>query len=285
MKHFIVKLIAAITILLLYGCDTGDDLCNDATNSPLVVEGWIEEGEAPVVIVTHAADLTVDEPSFDNLVEKWCRVSIFDGDQQYVLTSHFNNAYMPPVIYTTSRLKGKKGHSYRLTVETTEDTLTAQSTILTAPKIERLEAEKVDGNDSLYSVKVFLTDIKADEYIKIFVKTLPDEGRYYPSFLGTVCGRDYNPEKGIVVTRGKRVQTDDDAVKNFSHYFKIGQTVIVHVCSMDRTMYDFWKIYDSNISLNENLFFTFAENLPTNINGGLGYFAAYGMSEGVLRIR
>lgn len=285
MRQLATTLLLHLLALLFYGCEKSDDLFDETHHQPLVVEGWIEEGEAPIVIVTHAADLTADNPSFDDLVEKWCRVSIFDGDQQYVLTSHYNDTYMPPVIFTTSRLKGKKGHTYRLMVETTDDTVTAQSAILPAPKIVRLEPEKVEGTDSLYSIRAFLSGVESDEYIKFFVKTLPDEGRFYPTFLGTIAGSDYNPELGVILTKGKRVQIDDDAVKDFSHYFKYGQTAVVHVCSLERNIYDFWKIYDSNISLSDNIFFTFAENLPTNIAGGLGYFAAYGMDERGVRIR
>jgi len=38
------------------------------------------------------------------------------------------------------------------------------------------------------------------------------------------------------------------------------------------------------VLMSGNLFFTFADNCPTNIDGGLGYWAAYGSSLSIINI-
>ena len=121
-----------VVSLCMAGCvDDGPEMPDGPM--PLVVEGWIEEGLAPVVMVTRAVDLTTDTASFDGFVEKWARVSIYDGDERYVLTGSVNRDYMPPFIYTSSRLRGQTGHTYRLVVETESDTVEAETTMLPSP--------------------------------------------------------------------------------------------------------------------------------------------------------
>ncbi len=244
---------------------------------PLVVEGWIEEGQAPVVMLTHAVDLTADVASFDDFVEKWARVSIFDGDTRYILTGRINNAYTPSFVYTSSRLKGRIGHTYRLVVETETDTLEASATMLPRPELVRLEAVAVEGADSMYTIRAFVDDILPDGYYKLFSRDFSQDERYYATFTGTFAGYSYDPAEGIVVTRGIH-STFEDA-DTFSHYYKAGSRVTVKACSIEPEIYDFWRVYDSSVSLSGNLFFTFAENCPSNIIGGLGYWAAYGTSQ------
>ncbi|MDE7343627.1 MAG: hypothetical protein K2N19_06400 [Muribaculaceae bacterium] len=76
-------------VLLPVGCDDTDTPSIDADEMPLVVEGWIAENETPVVMVTHAIPLDADITDFSTVVERWCRVSIFDNEQQYMLTAIF----------------------------------------------------------------------------------------------------------------------------------------------------------------------------------------------------
>ncbi len=270
--------------LLMIACETVDEPSVDSASIPFVVEGWIEEGQPPVVIVTHAVDLTVDEPSFENFVEKWCRVSIWDGERQYMLTSRINNDYTPSMIFTNSRLKGQVGHTYRLVVECEDRTLASTATMLPAPKFDGLIAERVAHSDSLYYLRGYVSPETADDCFKFFVKTLSEGGRYFPSFLGTISARDYDTTGGVVITRGKRAELDDDSAEEFTHYFKSGDLVLVRVCSLEPAIYDFWHAYDSNTYLSNNLFFTFGENLPSNIDGGLGYFAAYGSRERLISL-
>ncbi len=285
MRINLLTLIALLTIVpfLISSCENSDIEPLDPTDLPIVVEGWIEEGEAPVVMVTHSVDLTGDSPDFDDFVEKWCRVSIYDNDRQYLLTGRINNAYLPQLIFTHGRLRGQQGHTYRLVVEAYDRTLTATGTIQPAPALDSLRAEPLAGADSLYAIRAYVSPGECP-YMKFFTKTLGTESRLYPAFLSTVSAEDYKPGQGVSLTRGKRTELNDSTAAEFSHYFHSGDVVLVHACSVEADVFRFWQVYDAHVSLSENLFFSFGGNLPGNIDGGAGYFAAYGRAEGVIAI-
>lgn len=277
----VLYLIIIAAMLCTAGCVDDGPAMPDGP-MPLVVEGWIEEGMAPIVMVTRAVDLTTDTASFDGFVEKWARVSIYDGEERYMLTGRINHDYMPPFIYTTSRLRGQLGHTYRLVVETETDTVEAETTMLPSPSISRIECNPVTGSDSLYSLVAYVDGVESGGYYKFFSRTIGLESRYYGTFLGTFSAEAYDNSKGWVITRGVHSGYDDES--DFSHYFGEGAHVSVNLSAIDRRLYDFWNAYDSNVSLSQNLLFTFAGNCPTNIVGGLGYWAAYASNRRTVKI-
>lgn len=184
-------------VTLLVSCEDPDIRQNG--EMPMVVEGWINEGEPPVVIITRAVDLTADAPSIENTVEKWCRVSVFDNGIRHVLAGKLNDSYTPSFIYTDSRLKGQKGHTYRLQIECGYKTYTAEQTLLPSPKIERVEPRKVTGSDTLYMLQLFLKDLPGDGHYRIFTRTFGKESRFFSSFLGSGDNSTYDPEKASVL--------------------------------------------------------------------------------------
>lgn len=289
MKKSVLYIIFFIAFLSLSACEDQDPTASGDT-MPIVVEGWIENGGSPVVIVTHAVNLTADSVSFDNFIEKWCRVSVYDGDTRYLLTGTVNKDYTPSFIFTSSPLKGKTGHSYRLMIEFEDRIIESTSAIMDAPVISRLEPIAVESNDTLFSIRAFVSGIVPERHYKVFVKSGKEDTRYYGSFLGTFSGNEYDDSKGLTITKGIHAVYDEDT---FSHYFSKGDVVRVKIASMQPEMYNFWKIYDNNVSLSNNLLFTFTSNLPTNLimtNSGadiptpLGYWAAYGISESAIRL-
>ncbi|MDE6040039.1 MAG: DUF4249 domain-containing protein [Muribaculaceae bacterium] len=284
MKH-LIYLLLLLGILVPAGCEQRDEPTLNPADIPLVVEGWIEEGKAPVVMVTHAANLTGNVPSLDSLIEKWCRVIIYDNDVPYILTSRKNDAYLPPIIFTSTRLKGKPGHTYRLTVETDDRTVSATAFMLPAPELDSVRVVPVEGNDSLFSLRAYLHNPERGTYYKYFLKTIPGEQRSYPAFMGNVSADSYNPAEGTSLTRGRRAALNDSTSSEFLHYFKKGDRVLVTCASLEPEIYDLWRVYDANVSFSDNIFFTFTSNLPSNIEGGLGYFAAYGTTEKAVIVR
>lgn len=251
-------------------------------NPPLVVEGWIERGEAPVVMVTRAVDMTSDSPSFDDLVEKWCRVSIFDNGTQHILSGKIDKDYTPSFIFTSSRLRGEPGHTYMLRIETETDTIESTSTLAATPIIESITPILIEDSDSLFRLNMKIKNIDPQAYYKVFTKTNGLESRFFGAFLGTFSGNDYDEENGFDITRGVHSSYDDD---RFNHYFQKGDRVTVKLCTMEQSLFDFWKVYDNNVSLSGNLFFTFAENCPHTFSNALGYWAAYGMSRYSITVR
>ena len=87
----------------------------------LVVEGWIENGAAPVVMLSESIPVVDNqEISPSDMLEriaKWAKVTVSDGTRTEVLTGMTDPDYFPPYVFTSGRMKGEVGKTYTLTVE------------------------------------------------------------------------------------------------------------------------------------------------------------------------
>lgn len=256
----------------------------DAGDSPLVIEGWIEDGAAPVVMVTHAVDLLAGVDDFDGCVEKWARVSVDDGDGPVLLNAKIDHNYFPPLIYTSSRIKGVAGKTYVLKVETEDKTVTAVTEIPKATRLKKFITTRCEGTDSLYSLSALVNvDPEQEGYYKFLVKVNSGETRYYSSFLGTFMASDYDPEEGWQVQRGIH---DTAAGNTFTPHYHVGDTVAVKFCTMERQGYDYWTAYENVVSFGNNLLFPAHKECRGNISeGGRGYWLGYGVSYGRIVIK
>lgn len=261
-------------ILLFAGCDD-EPRPSRPGRMPLVVEGWIEEGERPVVIITRAIDLTRPMDSLENYVEKWCRVSIDDGEQRYFLTARINHDYIPSFIYTTNRLRGRRGIDYKLVIETEDDTLTAITSIQPSVRIDSVKVARTANSDTLYQINVFAGGIvDGSGYYKFFSRVVNKERRYYSSFLGTFESSVYDAEVGYSVSKGIHNTFEGD--QKFSPFYCKGDTVDVKLCRLSEEQFRFWTVYENSVSLSGNAFFNVAHDCPSNISGALGYWFGYG---------
>ena len=66
MKRIIYILCALALVASLWGCADDEPELRDDAEMPIVVEGWIENGAYPMVIITRAIDLTKPMDSLDN---------------------------------------------------------------------------------------------------------------------------------------------------------------------------------------------------------------------------
>lgn len=281
----LTTLVVGALLLLPVGCDDTDTPSSDADEMPLVVEGWIAEDETPVVMVTHAIPLDADITDFSTVVERWCRVSIFDNEQQYMLTARMNDSYIPSLIYTSARLRGKEGHTYRLLVETDTRSASAEVTMPMREKMTmQLKAEPVEGIDTLYRVRAFVDNLQPDGCYKFYVRGMNTDSRLYPAFMGNLTAADYDPEQGREISRGIHALFNSDEEDSFTHYFHPGETVMVQLCRIAPEVFNFWQVYDANVSLSNNLFFTFTSDCPGNITGAKGYFSPHCATTSSIRI-
>ena len=263
--------IIALLPLLACCCDPAED--SNGKTPPLVVEGWIEDDGYPVVMVTRAVDLQGEVQDFDKCVEKGCRVSVSDGTQTVLLSGRIDNTYMPPFIYTTTKMKGEIGKTYHLKVETEKECVEADAQLLPYNLIRRLEAVRCEDSDTLYRVVAY-ADIDKDKNYKFFSRVMNNERRFYSSFIGTFEGRTYDAERGFDVMKG----IHDTYNASYTPYYHRGDTVRVKLCTLTPEIYAFWRAYENTVSMSKNMFFTSVEGCPSNIPGALGYWAAYGYS-------
>ena len=84
----------------------------------LVVEGWIDDGDFPTVFVTTSLPFTTSDTTDVDLVQhvlKWATVTVSDEEKSVVLTGRVMKHQTPPYGFTTTRIMGRSGHTYKLT--------------------------------------------------------------------------------------------------------------------------------------------------------------------------
>lgn len=273
-KHIITGgLILAASAALASGCDHGLDV---EGGGELVVEGWIDSGQYPVVKLTRTVSVGSEYQSTDNLedcVEQWARVTVSDGGREVTLIGHRDDSHFPPYVYTTSDMLGVPGRTYTLTVDCLDGThAEAQTTIPQPAAIDSFAIERVSVADTLRQVYAYVRDDGTkDGGYKLFTYVYGEEKGFMSAYLG-ISAADRLPDgRRMAVSRGRQNLTSD-----FTPYFAVGDTVMVKLARIDETAYRFWRDFEDMVTLSRNPFFPVTNNLHSSITGGLGYWFGYG---------
>jgi len=241
----------------------------------LVVEGWIEDGGYPIVMVTGSVTPSTEYRSMEDLQEyimKWAKVSISDSDTTVVLLGMPDKNYFPPYIFTTAWIKGEAGKTYDLKVEIKNRTATATTTVTPPEPITGLKAYPVEDSDSLYTIAVKLSNQSHHgKYYKIFTKIEGEETTFRPAFPGSIDGNSLIDDAEISIVQGVSIEQ-----RTHNALFKKGSTVHVKFCTMDTQSWLFWTGFDDITVTEGSPFFPVYDNPVTNITGGLGYWSGYG---------
>ena len=196
--------ILCLLTVTLVACD--DDIFGNS-QSQMVVDGWIEDGGFPIVIITQTLPITEDFVSVNNLgdyIVKWAKVTVSDGVDSVVLTGKYDNNYFPPYIYTTGRMRGKAGHTYYLTIKENDNIVRSVTTIpVNAPDVD-FKVEMRSSNDSLYQITACLSDSNEQaDYYQIFSRVGVNTSQYSAAFLGSLSDATLGDYAEIRGYRGK----------------------------------------------------------------------------------
>lgn len=264
-----------IVCLCCFGCT---DAKIPAAESGLVVEGWIENGRHPVVIVTTSVPTTTEyqdwESLYDHLV-RWAKVTISDGEQSVVLTGKYSDDYFPPYIYTTARIMGEVGKTYWLTVEYEGMVATAVTTI---PEPVELEYVKVKAVEAGYKIVAGIRDDKTvKNYYRFFSMVEGADSTYVPSLLGLIDDSVLTDDVNEAFVNGAYKAMTDSISRSPIQYLK-DDVVRIRFCNMDEQVFNYWMDYDDIASLAANPFFPVNKRIRSNVSSGMGCWAGYGSS-------
>ena len=281
------RLLPILLILLLVACQDDEE---NSLQSSCVVEGWIEDGGFPIVKLTQSMPVYTDRRrtslnSLDQYVIKWARVTISDGSQTVTLTGKMDGDYFPPYVYTTTSLRGKAGRTYTLTVyRDDEPPIIAQTTIpeKKGTLIDSLTFEPVSTSDTLFQVFAHVTiQPQPVTYYRIYVNPdLNSSQDFLPSLLG-VMRSDMISNGRISVNQGRAnirlAENIEDIGKNnsYSPYFTYGDTVMVRLCQIDSTAYEYWRSYEDMLSLSTTPLFPTTVNMPMPIPNIYGFWQGW----------
>jgi hypothetical protein len=279
-KGYCIIIIGVIIFALLIRCSTEPEFKLKEYESKLVIDGWIEQGEFPRVILSNSASYfsIVDSTVIRNLVETKAKVTVSNGVQEEVLTLKRDNRYFPPYVYQGTELRGEVGMTYTLTIELRGKKYTSVTTIPQPPAFNELWFQTIEGKDSLGYIYGRLTDDPAIEnYYRTFTQRKNKDQRYVPVYLSTVGDQSFNGKPFIFsLLRGPDSFTNviDDL------YFKKGDTVNIKFCSIDRGHFDFWRTLERELYVVGNPFASSGNEILSNIDNGtaLGVWGGYGVT-------
>lgn len=265
-----------LVTFILFGCR--EDIQYGADE--IVVEGWIESGAGPVVILSRTLTVTTQEEvnEDDSFVLPWGKVTVSDGVESVILTGDYDERYFPPYIYSTSRIKGIPGRTYYLTVEYADRVVTAQTTIPEVDSLEALTVTPCAEVDSMYQITAYYDDNPATkDYYMFLARVFNRETRYYPANLGLADDEKLTLHNQQVVQPGNHSLTN--VGKKYRPFYHRNDSVQIKFARVDATTYAIHKAYSDMDILNTNALFTSDVSMPTNINGGLGFWCGYAVTK------
>ena len=221
---------------------------------------------------------TIDSASIFNIIIQDAVVVVNDGVIYDTLKKTINLNYFPPIFYQGTKIKGKIGKTYSLTVNAKGNKYTAITTIPDTVHVDTLWFKVEPGQDSLGYVWATFTDPpQPGNYYRVFTKRQTKDKIFAPMLFSSVYPDSYFNGQTFTFSIERGETFYNPAVNDPTlGYFKIGDTIIIKACTIDKATYDFWRSAEANIYGGGDPFMN-PEQVVTNINGGgLGVWSGYG---------
>lgn len=301
-------------MLLFTSCTK--DITVDLPTYPdqLVVEGTIEPGTPPFVILTHTQSYfaPTDINSIASMFVTGATVTVTTDGNVWTLDQICSNLLDSTTLAAASEATGLNpallaaaniciytslnpahvgviGKTYRLDVSVDGKSLSAVSSIPNPVPLDSVWfklALQTPGDDSLGYAWARITDpdTLGNSY-RWMAKRINHRANgqtmddYYISPLGSTYNDKYVNGLTFDFTENRGSEfyaghPEDDNAE--AGFFKVGDTIAVKALSIGKKEYDFYSSYDSNVGTTGDLFSTPA-NVKTNITGGLGIWAGRGV--------
>ncbi|OSZ79792.1 hypothetical protein CAP36_00570 [Chitinophagaceae bacterium IBVUCB2] len=279
-------LLAVITSLLFFSaCERVVEFELNDVSPKLVVEGTIENNEAPVIYLSksQAYFSSIDLNTLANSFVRNAEVYVSNG-----ITTHKLKEYTVPLgpginFYYYSNDPASpataffgeinKQYSLRIVAEGKEYTATTWITDTTR-RIDSLYWKPAPAGNPAEKVAVMIkaTDKPGfGDYVRYFTKR--NSEIFYPGFNSVyddqvIDGSTYN----VQVERG--IPRTGSTPEGYS-FFDKGDTVTLKLSNIDKATYDFWRTMEFTYASVGNPFSS-PTKVISNINGGgLGYFGGY----------
>ncbi len=274
-----------VIMLLLVSCEKDINLVPDASTPKLVVDAEIENGLAPIVILTQSTGYyaNIDSSVLNNSFIHNVSLTISNGTKTHTLKEYklpvkegFIYYYSNDPTNASSAFMGEFGKQYILKVNYNNSNYTAITQI---PNL-------VKKMDSLWSIPIY--PMADSQQVKLMTKVSDPPGlgnyiRYFTkqnsgSFLPgqnsvfddqVIDGKTYNVQVDRGVNRNLPRERD-----NYGFFLK-GDTVSVKFCNINKAGYDFWRTWEFAFSSIGNPFSSPGKVLGNIDNGALGAFTGY----------
>jgi len=274
-------------MLMLYtwliSCEKNITVSLPASKQQYVVEGYIEEGSHPYIILTKSSGFfsTIDSASLIGLVVDSAIVTVSDGS--FTDTLHFliDPFKFPYVFYRANTMVGEIGKKYDLKIITVDGEELSSSTSIGAPiSLDSTWFKIQEGMDTLGFAWAHLTDppetgncyrwmtkraTKDDDFIAPPGSVFEDRFINGKSF-------DFGYARGKIPNSEKKDDNNDE-----EGFFKVGDTIYVKFSVIDYANFLFWRTAEAQSSTGGNPFAS-PSDLKGNIQGALGVWGGYAVT-------
>ena len=283
MKRWVVFTLLAV---VFYGCEKTISFDLDKAEPVLVVDGSIENGQAPIIILSSSfnyfSELTSDllEKSFiHGAVIKLSNGSRTHQLKEYFLTNDSSNKiyyYTIDSSILATAIIGEFGKQYSLDINVGGKAYHAVTTIpMLAKKIDSLWWKLSPNNPdtSLVVLSGRTTDPPGlGNYIRYYTKV--DDGPFLPG-LNSVYDDQIIDGTTYTIEIEKGIDRNEELDPDTYSFFSKGDTATMKFCNIDKATYEFWRTMEYSYSSIGNPFSS-PTKVSGNISGGaLGYFGGY----------
>jgi hypothetical protein len=302
--------IAALT--LLQACEREITVDLPRTEARVVVEGTIETGQPPLVILSRTQNF-FDPTSLQSIAASFiseATVTVSDGTTTWTLdricSSLIPDSLLEDAAAATGidvnllananicvwtkldgSLLGQEGRSYRLDVQTDGRNLSATTTIPQAVQLDsvwfRLALQR-PNDDTLGLIWGRLSDPDTiGNCYRVLAQRInrgpngrPKDANFVAPFFSVFEDRYFNGLSfDFNFNRGALpFSTAEDDTNAERGFFKVGDTVVVKGVSIDFASYRFYNSLANNVATQGDVFSN-PSNVISNINGGLGVWSGW----------
>lgn len=295
--------IIALLALLLVSCEKDIDIDVPAVEPQIVVEGTIENGGPPIVLVSKTRGF-FEATSPEDIANSYSNeAAVFVNDQELTsicvedippeLLSQFSELVgiaaedlddLPICGYVGFDIEGAFDTSYELRIELDNQVLTA-TTKIPNPVVPDSSYFRLWANSPRYGYVFsrFTDPDTLNNAYRVFTKRIgpnvndnPTDDVYYAPFGSTFLDEFFNGtslevgfQRGQPFNSSRAVDTGEE-----EGFFELGDRFVFKFCSISEPSYQFFRTFEQQLGTNGSPF-SAPNNVITNIDGGLGVWAGY----------
>lgn len=298
--HITVPFVAlVIAAFFMASCEKDITVDIPQVGKKPVIEGFIFQGEYATVNITwsfpYFQPLTGIDFNDPNAITQFlvtdANVYLNDGFITEKLELTYDPAVFPPLAYKGDSIIGTAGRTYTLSIQFPGYNLASSTTIPYPVPLDSI-GFKLDGNqDSLgYAYMYFQEPSTVGNIYRLFSKrpsyeaykptsavgnSVLDDQAYNGQYIEFLFGRPNRTARVFYDEDDTTATNTDDEDRG---YWRLGDTIMVRFCTIDRPAYDYIKTLENSAGTSGNPFSN-PTTVKTNITGGdaLGGWVGYGV--------
>lgn len=249
-----------------------------------VVEGWMEQGGFPHVIISETMNFNSKHGIADlfELVITDAEVTLKTHQDEEKLKLVQDTMYTILPIYRGYRIRGEVGQAYTLEVKLYGKTYTSTDTIQPPVPIDSLWFIPEPGKNGKGNIHMSFQDPQAPgNFYRLVTKRLGKDLDYY-NVSGNILG-DH-------LFNGKKVQfplvkTLSNVYDEENEFFGPGETVVVKICTLTAERYSFLVSISNQLGSTLSPISIQSKTISLMDGGALGGWSCFGVSTDTLRIQ